>query len=129
MWPEIQAIFRKYWRPTAIVGGISAAVLVGVYLQVDAKLLALLALIAGFVTNGFAALGALVVVVPVVGPLLVKLFSIPVFYMLNSVGYLLSTLATKKGYRLGALNRRMLTVILLAGVVIGYVLGNLVPLR
>ena len=129
MWPKIQSIVHNYWRPIAIVGGISAAVLVGLYLQVDAKLLALLALIAGIVTNGFAALGALVVVVPVVGPLLVKLFSIPVFYMLNSVGYLVSTVAMKKGYRLGALNRRMLTVILLAGVAIGYILGNLIPLN
>jgi len=129
MWPETQAFFRKYWRAMAIVGGITAVVLAGVYLHVDAKLLALFALIAGIVTNGFVALGALVAVVPVVGPLIVKLFSIPIFYMLNSVGYLLSTVAMKKGYRLGALNRRMLTVILLAGVVIGYILGNLIPLH
>jgi len=104
-------------------------VVVGLYFNVDAKALALFALVAGFITNGFVALATLVSLIPVVGPLLVKVLSIPVFYLFNALGYLLSVLAIKKGYGSEVVSYRVLTIILLVGIVIGYIIGNLVPLK
>ncbi len=124
-----KGFFQSYWKALVIVGGIIGVVMVGIYLRVDAKVLALFALVAGFVTNGFVALATLVSLVPVVGPLLVKLLSIPVFYLFNALGYLLSVLAIKKGYGAEVVSYRVLTIILLVGIVIGYIIGNLVPLR
>lgn len=129
MWTAIKSFFQKHWRGLTMVGGIAIAVLVGLRLEIDAKVLALFALIAGFVTNGFVALGALVAVIPIVGPLLVKLFSIPILFVLNSLGHLVSVMAMKKGYHTGAMSYRVLTIILLVGVVIGYIVGNLLPLN
>ncbi len=129
MWSAIKGFFRRHWRSLLIVGGIAAAIYGGVRLHIDAKILALFALIAGFVTNGFAALAALVAVIPVVGPLLIKLLSIPVLYVLNSLGYLVSLMGIKKGYHTGVISYRVLTIILLVGVVIGYIVGNLLPLN
>ncbi len=125
----IKDFIRSYWKAFVIVGGIIAVVVVGLYFHVDAKLLALFALIAGFITNGFAALATLVALVPVVGPLLIKLFSIPIFYLFNALGYFVSVLAIKKGYGADVVSHRLLTVILMVGIVIGYIIGNLVPLR
>ncbi|MFC1543334.1 hypothetical protein ACFL4K_02200 [Candidatus Neomarinimicrobiota bacterium] len=124
-----RAFFKSYWKAFAIVAGITAVIVVGIHLDVDAKILALFALVAGFITNGFVALATLISLVPVVGPLLIKLFSIPVFYLFNALGYLLSLLAIKKGYGADVVSHRVLTVILLVGIVIGYIIGNLVPLR
>ncbi len=124
-----KGFFQSYWKALAIVGGIAAVVVVGFYFRVDAKVLALFALVAGFVTNGFVALATLVSLVPVVGPLLVKVLSIPVFYLFNALGYLLSVLAIKKGYGAEVVSYRVLTIILLVGIVIGYIIGNLVPLK
>ncbi len=124
-----RGFFQSYWKALAIVGGIIAAVAVGIYFRVDAKILALFALVVGFITNGFVALATLVSLVPVVGPLLVKVLSIPLLYVFNALGYLLSILAIKKGYGAEVVSYRILTIILLVGIVIGYVIGNLFPFR
>jgi len=124
-----KGFFQSYWKALVIVGGIIGVVMVGIYFRVDAKVLALFALVAGFVTNGFVALATLVSLVPVVGPLLVKVLSIPIFYLFNALGYLLSVLAIKKGYGAEVVSYRVLTIILLVGIVIGYIIGNLVPLK
>ena len=129
MLSAIKSFFKAYWKALTIVGGIIAVVTVGLYFRVDAKVLALFALVAGFITNGFVALATLVSLVPVVGPLLVKVLSIPLLYIFNALGYLLSVLAIKKGYGADVVSHRLLTIILLVGIVIGYVIGNLVPLR
>ncbi len=129
MLSAIKSFFKAYWKALIIVGGIIAVVAVGLYFNVNAKLLALFALVAGFITNGFVALATLVSLIPVVGPLLVKVLSIPIFYLFNALGYLLSVLAIKKGYGAEVVSYRVLTIILLVGIVIGYVIGNLVPLR
>ncbi|UCH62267.1 MAG: hypothetical protein JSU77_10730 [Fidelibacterota bacterium] len=129
MLSAIRGFFQSYWKALVVVGGIAAAVAVGLYFRVDAKILALFALVAGFVTNGFVALATLISLIPVVGPLLIKVLSIPVFYLFNALGYLLSILAIKKGYGSEVVSHRVLTIILLVGIVIGYIIGNLVPLR
>lgn len=112
----------------AIVGGITLSVSIGAYFEIDAKILAIWALAVGFITNGFVALATLVALVPILGPILVKLLSLPIFYLLNGSGYLVSLVAIKKGYGVEVVHHRLLTIILLVGVVIGYILGNLLPL-
>lgn len=47
-------------------------------------------------------------------------------WLLNALGYLVSFLAIRRGYSKDVLTYRGLTVALLVGVVIGYVLGKLI---
>ncbi|UCD39232.1 MAG: hypothetical protein JSW54_07085 [Fidelibacterota bacterium] len=129
MWSAVKGFFISYWKAIAIVGGIAAVVVVGLYFNVDAKVLALFALIAGFITNGFVALATLVSLIPFVGPLLVKILSVPLVWLLNALGYFISAVAIKKGYGAEVVSHRMMTFILLLGIVIGYIVGNLVPLN
>ncbi len=129
MLSTMNSFLKAYWKALVIVGGIIGVVAVGIYFRVDVKVLALFALVAGFVTNGFVALATLVSLVPIVGPLLVKVLSIPLLYVFNALGYLLSILAIKKGYGAEVVSYRVLTIILLVGIVIGYVIGNLFPFR
>lgn len=129
MWSSIKDFFRAYWLSIIIVGGLASMVGVGLHYQVDLKVLALITLIAGFITNGFVALATLIALVPIVGPFLVKLLSLPIFYLFNGLGYFLSLLAIKKGYGTEIVSYRVITVMFLVGVVIGYTIGNLMPLR
>ncbi|MCH7574009.1 MAG: hypothetical protein IIA59_02700 [Candidatus Marinimicrobia bacterium] len=128
MLAKIKEFFAVYWKPMALVGSIALSVLLGAMFDVNAKVLALWAVTVGLVTNGFVALATLVSLVPILGPVLVKLLSLPFFYMLNGIGYLVSLLAIKKGYGVEVISHRFLTIILLIGVVIGYILGNLLPI-
>ena len=118
MWSSFKGFIKSYWKAFTIVGGITILVLIGLYFHVDAKVLA-----------GFVALATLVGLVPIVGPLLIKVFSIPIFWVLNGLGYFVSAAAIKRGYGADVVSHRLLTFVLFVGIVIGYVVGNLVPLR
>jgi len=106
----------------AIVGLIIA----GIELGVDKTIIGFVVVIIGLVGEAFAALGAWVALVPLVGPLIVKVLALPFFWLLNGIGYLASIVAIKKGYGKDVVNVRVLTITLLIGVTIGFILGKLV---
>lgn len=79
----------------------------------------------GLASNLFLWLLGLVAVVPVVGPLVVKVLALPFIWLLNGIGYLVSYVAIRRGYSQDVITYRALTVALLLGVIIGFVIGNL----
>ena len=52
----------------------------------------------------------------------------PIFYFLNAMGWLVSAVAIKKGYVDELSKSRTVTLALLVGIIIGYILGNIIPL-
>ena len=116
MWSKIKDFCRLYWRSIAIVSALASLVAVGLLLKIDAKIVALIALVVGFVTNGFVALATLISLVPLVGPLLVKVLSLPIFWLLNTTGYFASLVAIKKCFRTDVINNLLLTIMLLIGI-------------
>jgi len=64
--------------------------------------------------------------VPVIGPLVVKVLSIGFIWLLNAVGYLVAYIAIRRGYSKDVLTYRGLTIALIVGIVIGYLLGKLI---
>jgi tetrahydromethanopterin S-methyltransferase subunit F len=63
--------------------------------------------------------------VPIVGPLLVKVLSLSIIWLLNAIGYLVSYIAIKRGYSKDVISYRGLTIALITGIVIGFVLASL----
>jgi hypothetical protein len=63
--------------------------------------------------------------VPIIGPLLVKVLSLSIIWLLNAVGYLVSYVAIKRGYSKDVLTYRAVTISLITGIVIGFILANL----
>ncbi len=105
---------------------IAGLVILGIELGVDKTVIGFVVLIIGLAGEAFAALGAWVALVPIVGPLVVKVLALPFFWLLNGVGYMASIVAIKKGFGKDVVNYRVLTITLLVGVTIGYILGKLV---
>src|SRR5262249_51795360 len=97
----------------------------GVHYDVDGKLLAGGVVLVGLLSNAFASLMGLIGLVPFVGPLIVKVLAIPLIWLLNAIGYLVSMVAIRLGYSLDVLTYRGLTIALLIGVGIGFVLAKL----
>jgi len=98
-------------------------------LEWDVRAIAIITLVVGYITNVFAGISLITASIPVIGPIIVKLFTIPFFWMLNLTGYFTSLVAIKKGYGKTVISHRIITITLLTGILIGYILGYLIPVR
>ena len=99
------------------------------YYGIDKKLIVFTAFIIGVFTEIFAGIGILVAAIPVVGTMIIIIISIPIFWILNALGTLVSGIAIKKGYATELAKGRIMTLALLIGMIIGYIIGNLIPLQ
>lgn len=98
----------------------------GLYFNVDRSVIAGSVVAVGLISNAFAWMLGVIALVPVIGPLIVKVLSIGFIWLLNAVGYLVSYIAIRRGYSKDVLTYRGLTVAVIIGIVIGFVLGKLV---
>ena len=105
------------------------AIFVMLNLEIDKKLIAIISLLMAWLTNAFIGIGTFISLIPVIGPIIVNIFSIPFFWLMNGVGYFSSAYAIKKGQQKELLKHRLLTFVLLVGIIIGYILGHLIPTR
>ena len=122
--------FIKIYRKRILVW-ILVIVMIGgaLYFGIDKKIVLFITIVMGVFTQLFAGLGVLVGMIPWVGPLIIKVVSIPIFWVLNAMGYVVSGVAIKKGYATELAKSRIVTLSLLIGVILGYILGHLIPLR
>ncbi|MEX2090353.1 MAG: hypothetical protein WEB62_11310 [Bacteroidota bacterium] len=112
----------------AIITWLVIAILVqlGFYLSVDKDVITFVVVIVGILGQAFAALIAWIGLIPIVGPIAAQVLTLPFIWLLNGVGYLVSIVAIKRGYSKEVLNYRVITVILLIGITLGYILGKLI---
>ena len=106
--------------------GMGCLVWLGVYFNVDRSVIAGSVVAVGLISNAFAWLLGVIALVPVIGLVIVKILSIGFIWLLNAVGYLVSYIAIRRGYSKDVLTYRGLTVAIIIGIVIGFVLGKLV---
>ena len=118
--------YRKKIIIWLIIGGL---IFTASYYGIDKKLILFTAFIVSVFTEIFAGIGILVAAIPVIGPMIIKIVSIPVFWILNALGTLVSGIAIKKGYATELAKGRIMTLALLIGMIIGYIIGNLIPLQ
>ncbi|MEE9166636.1 MAG: hypothetical protein V3U24_04125 [Candidatus Neomarinimicrobiota bacterium] len=126
---RIKTLFRHYWKVLLLWGIILTGILVALNFGIDTKVIAIATIFLGVVTKAFAGLAAIVLLIPVVGPFIVKLFAIPLFWILNALGYFVSVIAIKKGYTKEMMQTKVLTIALMVGILLGYILGHLIPIR
>ena len=95
---------------------------------VNERIIILVTLILGVFTQIFTGITSLIAIIPFFGPFILKVISIPIFYFLNALGWVVSAIAIKKGYVNELSRSRTVTFALLVGIIIGYILGNIIPL-
>ena len=123
------SILSTYRNKIIIWAFIVAIIYLALYYGIDKKFIVFAAFIIGVFTEIFAGLGILIATIPVIGPMIIKIISIPIFWVLNALGTLVSGLAIKKGYATELARGRIMTLALLIGMIIGYIIGNLIPLQ
>ena len=123
------SFFKNYKFHILLLILIGVSVVVALQYGVDEKIVVFTTLILGIFTQVFAGLGALIAMIPIIGPILIKIITIPFFWMINALGHGVSIVAIKKGYTNELVKSRVLTIALLIGIVLGYIMGNLIPLQ
>jgi len=122
---HFKAVVRPILKIVLLWIIIAIFIVLGIRFGVDKKVIAISVTLFGFLTNAFAGLMTLVAFIPFIGPLIVKVISLPLFWILNGIGYILSAFAVKRGYAKEILNYRVLTVVFLLGVVVGFIIGSI----
>jgi hypothetical protein len=116
-----------HWRTmTLLIVLIASIVGVGVYYQLDELAVAGIALVVAVVSGAFVWVVSLIGLVPIVGPLVIKILSIPLVWLINGIGYVISFVAIRRGYSQDVLTYRGLTITLIIGIVIGFVICSLI---
>ena len=126
---EKKSFFKQYKFHLVLWLLIASGIILALQYGIDQKLVVFSTVILGIFTQVFAGLGALIAMVPIIGPFLVKIITIPFFWLINALGHGVSIVAIRKGYSKELVKSRVLTVAILVGIVIGYIMGNLIPLN
>jgi hypothetical protein len=114
----------KYALIAWLIMGILGAV--GYWLGIDKHIVGGVVILVGLLGQAFAALVVWISFTPIVGPIIAKVLALPFIWLINGIGYLASIIAIKRGYSKDVLNYRVITVALLIGITIGYILGKLI---
>jgi hypothetical protein len=102
------------------------AVALGLYLKIDKEIIAVSVVVFGIIANAFAGLAGFIALIPFIGPLIIKVLSLPIFWLLNALGYYVSVIAIKKGYGRDVVSYRMITVFFLLGFAVGFIIAKLI---
>jgi hypothetical protein len=123
---SLKPLFRPYWRAVLLWSIIGGAIVAGIVLRWDKKLVAAGVIAFGLMTQAFAGVIALVGAVPVVGPLVIKVVTFPVILLVNGIGYLVTFFALRRGHKIDVIKARVLVGTFLVGMILGFVLGRLI---
>ena len=130
---SIESLFRRIWefiysfRKIFIIWAILAIfVIIGFTVGLDKKAIAFFAIIFGLISQAFLGLINLIALIPIVGPLIAKVLALPIYWILNGLGYFVSLIAIKRGFSKDVINYRVLTIVFLVGIAVGFVIGKLI---
>ena len=126
---KLKTFFKYNWKHILVWFLFLVAIIVALYFGVEKKVVLLVTVVLGVFTQFFTGISALIALVPFVGPLIVKVLAIPFFWLLNGLGYFVSIVAIKKGYSKELVGSRVLTFAVLVGLVLGYIIGHIIPIK
>ena len=125
---HFKTVFKLYYRRIIFWVLLSVFIIFAISHGANKKLIVFIAFIISVFTEFFVGFSALIAAIPLIGPMIIKIVTIPVFWIFNAMSTLVSGLAIKKGYATELAKGRVLTLALLIGMIIGYIIGNLIPL-
>ena len=129
---KITLVSKLKWKILVwiiMVVALSLAFFYGNQYGINQRIIILITLALGTFTQIFSGITSLIALIPFFGPFILKVISIPIFYILNAMGWVVSAVAIKKGYVNELSKSRTITLALLVGIIIGYILGNIIPLN
>jgi hypothetical protein len=121
----LRDFFHAFWKTLVVWIVIITFVLVALHYNIDKTIIGAAVVVFGLITQAFVGLIGIISLIPIIGPLIAKILALPVFWLINALGYFVSLVAIKRGYSKDVINYRVLTIVLLIGIVIGFVLAKI----
>lgn len=122
---SFKLFFQAFWKTILAWIILITFVVVAIHYHVDKSIIGGSVVIFGIISQAFIGLINIIGLIPLFGPIVAKVLALPLFWIINALGYFVSIIAIKKGYSKDVVNYRILTVVLLVGIVIGFTLGKL----
>jgi len=123
---SFKLFFQAFWKTILTWALLITFVVIALHFNVDNSIIGGSVVIFGIISQAFIGLINIVGLVPLIGPIIAKILALPLFWLINGLGYFVSIVAIKKGYSKDVVNYRILTVVLLVGIVIGFILGKII---
>ena len=121
----VKDFFVAFWRTILIWFLIILFVVIALHFNIDKTVIGGVVVVVGLLTQACTGLIGIISLIPLIGPLVAKILALPLFWLINALGYFVSVVAIKRGYSKEVINYRVLTIVLLIGIVIGFILGKL----
>jgi prepilin signal peptidase PulO-like enzyme (type II secretory pathway) len=122
----VKDFFVAFWRTILIWCIIILFIVIALHFNMDKTVIGGIVVVFGIITQAFTGLIGIISLIPFIGPLVAKILALPLFWLINALGYFVSILAIKKGFSKEVINYRILTIVLLVGIVIGFILGKII---
>lgn len=122
----LKDFFLAFWKTILLWLFIGVFILIALHYNVDNRIIGGAVVVFGIITQAFIGLLNIIGLIPLIGPIAAKILALPFFWLINALGYFVSIVAIKKGYSKEVINYRILTVVLLVGIVIGFILGKII---
>jgi len=122
---KISSFLRRNWKTACLIPAFALFVAIAQAVGLDKRAIVILVVFFGYVTQLFGALVGLVRMVPLIGPPIATVVSLPFFLVINAVAYLVTLFSLHKGYAKDVVDSKVMVTALLVGIIIGYALGKL----
>ncbi|MEC9007155.1 MAG: hypothetical protein VX731_03425 [Candidatus Neomarinimicrobiota bacterium] len=120
---------KTHWKHIVVWTVIVSVIVVALRYGIDKKAVVFGTVLIGVFTQAFAGLAALVGALPLIGPFIVKIFALPIIWVIQATGSFVGAVAIKKGYSKEMVKSKVLTLALSIGILIGYIIGHIMPIR
>jgi len=124
-WQGMRGFVEKNWKAICVLLILVLFVLIAQRIGLDKKVIVVTVLFFGYVTQLFAILVALIAAIPIIGPPIASIISLPFFFIVNAIAYIVTFFSLRKGHAKDVLSSRVLVTTLLVGIIIGHALGKL----
>ena len=125
-WHHFKTYYSNFKKLVFLWVIIILFIIAGLYFDWDKEIITVVVLLFGVVSQAFIGVINLLAIIPIVGPILAKVLALPIYWLLNALGYFISVVAIKRGFGKEVLNTRIATVIFLVGVAFGFILGKII---
>ena len=127
---RVFGFFKKHYVSVVAWASVTVLVVISYLTGFDREITAGLVLVIGLATqifgNFFNYLMSLVGLIPVVGPMIVKVVTLPFFFIINALSFIVAFFGLRMGEAKTVASSRLMATTLLIGIIIGYIIGRMV---